>query len=38
MEHENWKKVTDRYFSPEEQAHWAERMADAARRLRPGGL
>ena len=28
MEHENWKTVTDRYFSPEEQAHWAERMAD----------
>ena len=28
MEHENWKKVTDRYFSPEEQAQWAERMAD----------
>jgi DNA-binding transcriptional MerR regulator len=28
MEHENWKKVADRYFSPEEQARWAERMAD----------
>jgi len=28
MEHENWKKVADRYFTPEEQAHWAERMAD----------
>src|SRR4051812_39496723 len=28
MEHENWKKVTDRYFSPEEQARWAERKAD----------
>jgi DNA-binding transcriptional MerR regulator len=28
LEHENWKKVADRYFSPEEQAHWAERMAD----------
>ena len=26
MEHENWKKVTDRYFSPEEQARWAERI------------
>jgi len=26
MEHENWKKVLDRYYSPEEQAHWAERM------------
>jgi DNA-binding transcriptional MerR regulator len=23
---ENWKKVADRYFSPEEQARWAERM------------
>ena len=28
MEHEDWKKVADRYFSPEEQARWAERMAD----------
>jgi DNA-binding transcriptional MerR regulator len=28
MEHENWKKVADRYFTPEEQARWAERMAD----------
>ncbi|HEV2866703.1 MAG TPA: MerR family transcriptional regulator [Allosphingosinicella sp.] len=28
MEAENWKKVADRYFSPEEQAHWAERMKD----------
>jgi DNA-binding transcriptional MerR regulator len=28
MEDENWKKVADRYFSPEEQAHWAERKAD----------
>jgi len=28
MEHENWKKVADRYFSPEEQARWGERMAD----------
>ncbi|HEV2817938.1 MAG TPA: MerR family transcriptional regulator [Allosphingosinicella sp.] len=28
MEHENWKKVADRYFTPEEQAHWGERMAD----------
>jgi DNA-binding transcriptional MerR regulator len=28
MEHENWKKVADRYFSAEEQARWAERMAD----------
>ena len=26
MEHENWKKVADRYFSPEEQARWAETM------------
>lgn len=23
-----WKEVTDRYFSPEEKAHWADRMAD----------
>lgn len=29
MEHENWKQVTDRYFSAEEKAHWAERMAEA---------
>jgi len=29
MEAEDWKKVTDRYFSPEEQARWAERMKDA---------
>src|SRR3954469_2284657 len=28
MEHENWKEVADRYFTPEEQARWAERMAD----------
>jgi DNA-binding transcriptional MerR regulator len=28
MEHENWKKVADRYFSPEAQAHWAERQKD----------
>ena len=27
MEAENWKKVTDRYFSAEEQARWAERMS-----------
>lgn len=26
METENWKKVADRYYTPEEQAHWAERM------------
>ena len=26
MEHENWKAVTDRYFSPEAQARWAEKM------------
>lgn len=24
MEAENWKKVADRYFTPEQQAHWAE--------------
>ena len=28
MDHENWKKVADRYFSEEEKAHWAERMAE----------
>lgn len=28
MEAESWKKVTGRFFSPEEQAHWAERMKD----------
>ena len=27
MEAENWKKVTDRYFSDEEKARWAERMS-----------
>lgn len=27
MEAENWKKVTDRYFSEEEKARWAERMS-----------
>ena len=26
METENWKTVTDRYFSAEDKAHWAERM------------
>lgn len=26
MEPENWGKVTDRYFSPEEKARWAETM------------
>src|SRR3954452_20182644 len=29
MEAQDWKKVTDRYFSPEEQARWAETMNDA---------
>ena len=29
MAEENWKKVTDRYFSEEEKAHWAERMPAA---------
>ena len=29
MEAEDWKKVTDRYFSKEEQARWAETMKDA---------
>jgi DNA-binding transcriptional MerR regulator len=33
MEPENWKTVTDRYFSAEEKAHWAEHMAEA-----PGGF
>jgi DNA-binding transcriptional MerR regulator len=28
MDQDNWKTVTDRYFSPEEQARWAERMKD----------
>lgn len=28
MEPENWKKVTDRYFSPAEKARWAETMKD----------
>jgi DNA-binding transcriptional MerR regulator len=27
MEAESWKKVADRYYTPEEQAHWAERMS-----------
>jgi len=29
MEAEDWKKVTNRYFTKEELAHWAERMKDA---------
>jgi DNA-binding transcriptional MerR regulator len=29
MEEENWKKVVDRHFTPEEQARWAERPAPA---------
>jgi DNA-binding transcriptional MerR regulator len=28
MEPQDWKKVADRYFSPEEQARWAEKMND----------
>jgi len=28
METGNWKKVTDRYFSEEDKAQWAERMKD----------
>lgn len=28
MEHENWKTVIDRYFTPEQQAHWAEHMKE----------
>jgi DNA-binding transcriptional MerR regulator len=27
METDSWKKVADRYYTPEEQAHWAERMS-----------
>ena len=38
MEAQDWKKVTDRYFSPEEQARWAEKMKDAPGRLRSGGI
>lgn len=26
MERENWKKLADRYFTPEQQAQWSERM------------
>lgn len=33
MEPENWKKVTDRYFSEEEKAEWAGRMSAL-----PGGF
>jgi len=29
METENWKAVADRFFTPEEQAHWAERRKHA---------
>lgn len=29
MEAEDWKKVTDRYFTKEELAHWADHMKDA---------
>ncbi len=29
MEPENWQAVTDRYFTPEEKARWAETMAGA---------
>lgn len=35
MEAENWKKVADRYYSPEEQAHWAERMKDVPANFDP---
>jgi DNA-binding transcriptional MerR regulator len=28
MEAESWKKVADRYFTPEEQEQWADRMKD----------
>lgn len=26
MEAENWQRITDRYITPEEKTHWAERM------------
>ena len=29
METDNWKAVTDRYFTPEEKARWADTMPDA---------
>ncbi len=28
VEPENWRAVTDRYFTPEEKAEWREKMAD----------
>ena len=28
MKDDNWTAIADRYFSPEEQAEWRERMAD----------
>lgn len=28
MEPDDWKSVANRYFSPDEQAHWAEKMKD----------
>lgn len=31
MEPENWKTVTDRYFTPEQKAEWAEKMKDVPR-------
>jgi MerR family transcriptional regulator, thiopeptide resistance regulator len=29
QEPEEWKKVTERYFTPEEKAHWTDKMKDA---------
>jgi DNA-binding transcriptional MerR regulator len=36
MEAESWKKVADRYYTPEEQAHWAERMKATPADFDPG--
>ncbi len=36
MEAEDWKKVANRYFSPEEQARWSEKMKDAPANFDPG--
>jgi MerR family transcriptional regulator, thiopeptide resistance regulator len=34
MDEAAWKRVADRYYTPEEQAHWAEKMKAAV----PGGF
>ncbi|MFZ5618367.1 MAG: MerR family transcriptional regulator [Pseudomonadota bacterium] len=31
MEEKQWKKVLDRYYTPEEQAHWREKKVDLAK-------